>query len=552
MPVRIAGRATDAYHYPLLIRHLLHTPLATAPDQEIVYRDQRRHTYREFRRRLGRLASALAGAGVEQGTTVAVMDWDSHRYLECFFAIPMLGAVLQTVNVRLLPEQILYTLQHARAGAVLVHRDFLPLLEGLRPQLPGLRFCILLEDGPGGAPVPASTPDWIAAEYEAWLAASPADFEFQDFDENAVATTFYTTGTTGAPKGVCFSHRQIVLHTLAVLGAITSPAHGQCFRHGDVYMPMTPLFHVHAWGNPFVATLLGVKQVYPGRYVPEQLLALRAKEGVTYSHCVPTILQMLLAAAAKSGTDLQGWKICIGGSALPVGLARDALERGIDVFAGYGMSETGPVLAISRLLDAPGSLAPDAELERRCRTGLPVPLVDLRLLDADGGEVPKDGRSVGEVVVRAPWTTPCYTGDAAASEALWNGGYLHTQDVALVDPQGYLQITDRIKDVIKTGGEWLSSLELESLVSLHPGVAEVAVIGMPDPRWGERPHAIVVPRPDWRDRLGAADIREHVAAAAAAGSVPRFAVPERVTLVEELPKTSVGKVNKRLLREQHG
>lgn len=548
MPVRIAEKASNAYHYPLLIRHLLHTPLATAPDQEIVYRDLRRHTYRDFRWRLGQLASALARAGVEPGTTVAVMDWDSHRYLECFFAVPMLGAVLQTVNVRLLPEQILYTLRHASAEAVLVHRDFLPLLESLRPELPDLRCCILLDDGPDSASIPA----WITAEYEEWLAAASGDFEFQDFDENAVATTFYTTGTTGAPKGVSFSHRQVVLHTLAVLGAITSPAHGQCFRHGDVYMPMTPLFHVHAWGNPFIATLLGVKQVYPGRYVPEQLLALRAKEGVTYSHCVPTILQMLLAAADQSGADLTGWKLCIGGSALPVGLARQALKRGIDVFAGYGMSETGPVLAIARLLEPAGTLPEDAELERRCRTGLPVPLVDLHLAAAGGGDVPKDGRSAGEILVRAPWTTQSYVDDAAASEALWSGGYLHTQDVGFIDPQGYLQITDRIKDVIKTGGEWLSSLELESLVSRHPGVAEVAVIGTPDERWGERPHAIVVPRAGWHGRLGAQDIQDHVAAAAAAGTVPRFAVPQRVTVVDELPKTSVGKLNKRLLREQHG
>lgn len=548
MPVRIAETASNAYHYPLLIRHLLHTPLATAPDQEIVYRNLRRHTYREFYRRLGRLASALARAGVEQGDTVAVMDWDSHRYLECFFAVPMLGAVLQTVNIRLLPEQILYTLKHAGARTVLVHRDFVPLLESLRPDLPDLRLCVLLDDGVDDAPMPG----WIHAGYEEWLAASPPEFEFQDFDENAVATTFYTTGTTGAPKGVCFSHRQIVLHTLAVLGAITSPAHGQCFRHGDTYMPMTPLFHVHAWGNPYIATLLGVKQVYPGRYVPEQLLELRAREGVTYSHCVPTILQMLLAAARNSGTDLKGWKICIGGSSLPQGLARDALKQGIDVFAGYGMSETGPVLAISRLLhsfDRPGS---DEELECRCRTGLPVPLVDLRLLDAVGKEVPRDGQSVGEIVVRAPWTTPSYTGDAAASEDLWNGGYLHTQDVGLVDPRGYLQITDRIKDVIKTGGEWLSSLTLESILSRHPGVAEVAVIGIPDERWGERPHAIVVPNVGWRGRLGRQDIQDHVAAAAVAGTVPRYAIPERVTVVDELPKTSVGKINKRFLREQYG
>ena len=547
MSIRLADRASTAYQYPLLIRHLLHMPLATAADQEIVYRDRVRHTYGEFRRRLGRLASSLSAQGVAPGTTVAVMDWDSHRYLECFFAIPMLGAVLQTVNVRLSPDQIAYTLKHAGAEIVIVHRDFLPLLSEIRGRLPALRVALLIDDGVKDG----SVPEWIGDEYERLLSQSSPDYEFVDFDENAVATTFYTTGTTGDPKGVCFSHRQLVLHTLAVLAACGSPAFGQAFRHGDVYMPLTPMFHVHAWGNPFVATLLGVKQVYPGRYVPQELLALRTREGVTYSHCVPTILQMLLEAADAGGYDLHGWKMCIGGSALPAGLAREAMARGIDIYAGYGMSETGPVLTISRLSAPPGSRPAEEELERRCRTGAPIPLVDLRIVGADGQFLPHDDQSTGEIVVRAPWVTPCYVGNPEASEDLWRGGYLHTQDVARVDPSGYVQITDRLKDVIKTGGEWLSSLELEDLISRHPGVAEVAVIGVRDERWGERPHVLVVPRPEHHSSVTADEIRALVAAAAATGAVPRYAVPERVTIVDALARTSVGKVNKRLLREQY-
>jgi fatty-acyl-CoA synthase len=375
--------------------------------------------------------------------------------------------------------------------------------------------------------------------------------DFDDFDENAIATTFYTTGTTGDPKGVCFSHRQIVLHTLALLGACASPAHGQSFRRGDVYMPMTPMFHVHAWGNPFVATLLGVKQVYPGRYQPQELLAWRQREGVTFSHCVPTVLRMLLDAARGAGVSLKDWKICIGGSALSAGLAREALAQGIDVYAGYGMSETGPVMTITRLDAPPMEPVTDAELERRGRTGAPIPLVDLRVVDGEGRPLPADGRASGEIVVRSPWTTPCYLGDAAASRELWDGGWLHTRDVGRIDPDGFLQLTDRVKDVIKTGGEWLSSLELESVASRHPGVAEAAVIAVPDARWGERPLALVVPRdPAAADSL-ADEVRALIAAAAGAGELPRYAVPERVLVVATLDRTSVGKIDKRRLRERY-
>jgi fatty-acyl-CoA synthase len=547
MPIKLSARASEAYRYPLLIRHLLHTPLATSASHEIVYRDRFRCTYAEFGRRLGRLATGLASHSVEAGTTVAVMDWDSHRYLECFFAIPMMGAVLQTVNVRLTAEQITYTMNHAGAEIVLVHRDFLPVLEAVRNRLRTVRKVILIDDG---ATTSTGAPSWVEDEYEALLDRSSADFDFVDFDENAVATTFYTTGTTGEPKAVCFTHRQLVLHTLAVLAACGSAGNGQSFRRGDVYMPLTPMFHVHAWGNPFVATLLGVKQVYPGRYVPEEILALRHREGVTYSHCVPTILRMLLSAADAGGTDLRGWKMCIGGSALPAGLAREALARGIDIYAGYGMSETGPVMTITRLDKPPGTSPEADEIDRRCRTGAPIPLVDLRIVDIDNHPLPHDDRATGEVVVRAPWLTQCYVGNERASEELWSGGYLHTQDVARIDSNGYVQITDRIKDVIKTGGEWLSSIEIEDVMSQHPDVAEVAVIAVRDEKWGERPHVIVVARAGRAESLTAAAVRDWIAKAAGAGTLPRYAIPERVTLMDALPKTSVGKLNKRVLREQ--
>jgi fatty-acyl-CoA synthase len=261
---------------------------------------------------------------------------------------------------------------------------------------------------------------------------------------------------------------------------------------------------------------------------------------------------MLLAAADAAHADLRGWKICIGGSALSTQLAREALELGIDVYAGYGMSETGPVLTISKLKVPAGSQPLDTELAQRCRAGTPLPLVELRLADDEARLLPRSPDTVGEVVVRTPWTTQCYVGDAAASEELWRGGYLHTRDVGSIDARGSLQLTDRTKDVIKTGGEWLSSLQLEDLILRHPGVAEVAVIAARDECWGERPHALVVPRPERGDALTVDDVRSAVETAVRSGALPKYAVPERVTFVDALERTSVGKINKRLLRERYG
>jgi fatty-acyl-CoA synthase len=543
----LIARTPSAYGYPLLVKHLLHTALATEPDQQIVYRNLKRYDYRTLRQRIGRLASALALQGVEPGDTVAVMDWDSHRYLESYFAVPMMGAVLQTVNIRLAPEQILYTLNHARPTVLLVHADFLPVIEEIKDRIESVKTYVLLTDG---GPRPATSLA-IAAEYEELLGSSSAEYEFGDFDENTRATTFYTTGTTGLPKGVYFSHRQLVLHTLAGLAALGTAATGQRFHRADVYMPITPMFHVHAWGIPYIATVMGVKQVYPGRYAPDVLLGLIQTEKVTFSHCVPTILHMLLTSPASQAVDLRGFKMIIGGSALPRGLARTALARGIDVFTGYGMSETCPILTIAQL--TPAILERDAEgqLEIRTRAGRPLPLVDLRIVDEEMRDMPRDGKAAGEVVVRAPWLTQGYLDDRQSSEQLWRGGYLHTNDIANIDPDGYVGITDRIKDVIKSGGEWISSLEIEDILSQHPGVSEAAVIGAPDERWGERPLALIVPKPGYADTLTEDDIKAHVQGYADKGVVSRWAVPSGVRSLPALDKTSVGKLDKKLMRQKY-
>jgi fatty-acyl-CoA synthase len=334
---------------------------------------------------------------------------------------------------------------------------------------------------------------------------------------------------------------------MAALGTAT---HQGRIHRDDVYMPITPMFHVHAWGIPYVATVMGLKQVYPGRYTPEGLLGLIKKEKVTFSHCVPTILHMMLAHPNAPDTDLRGWKVVIGGSALPQGLAQAALDKGIDIFGGYGMSETCPVLAIAQVKTSLQG-DPAQQLDIRTKAGVPIPLVDLRIVDETLRDVPHDGKAAGEIVVRAPWLTQGYFKNPEASKQLWNGGYLHTGDIGVIDTEGYLQVTDRLKDVIKTGGEWISSLDLENLIFRHPAVSEAAVIGVKDPKWGERPLALIVLKPEHAGQVDKAEIQQHIKGFADKGLISKYAVPGTVLFVAALEKTSIGKIDKKALREKY-
>ncbi|MDR2244648.1 MAG: fatty acid--CoA ligase, partial [Burkholderiales bacterium] len=503
------------------------------------------YTYRTFRERVGRLASGLASLGVEPGQTVAVMDWDSHRYLEAFFAVPMMGAILLTVNVRLNASQILYTLNHAGADVLLVNREFFSLLAPIADRLESVRCFVLIDDEQGTLEGPVS----FATEYEALLTDADPDYVFEDFDENAQATVFYTTGTTGLPKGVSFSHRQLVLHTLGLATLIGASEAGASIRASDVYMPLTPMFHVHAWGFPYVATLLGLRQVYPGRYVPGSLLKLIVDEQVTYSHCVPSIMQMLLSHPDSESFDLSGWKVLIGGSAMSETLALAALKRGIDLTTGYGMSETCPVVTIAHLKAENLQKTEKEQVRLRCKTGLPLPLVDLRIVTPEMEDVPHDGVATGEIVLRAPWLTQEYLHAPQASEKLWAGGYLHTQDIANIDARGFVKITDRLKDVIKIAGEWASSLELEEILNSHEAVQESAVIAVPDEKWGERPLALVVLKPDYVGKVTEQKIRSYAAHLIEVTHVSRYGILLQVRFVTELTKTSVGKLDKRAMRE---
>lgn len=542
LKTKILPSTEEAFAYPLLIKRILNDSLKYNPENEIVYRDISRYNYFELNKRVRKLANVLETLGIKAGDTVAVLEYDTPRYLELFFAVPMIGAVLHTVNYRLSPEQVLYTMNHAEDKIVFSNTDFFPLLKGIKSRLKTSIPCVLMTDD-------NTLPDTdivISGRYEELMNQASDLYEFQDFDENSVATMFYTTGTTGNPKAVYFTHRQLVLHTLASAMTLGSYDTACRFRSSDVYMPLTPMFHVHAWGVPYVATLLGVKQVYPGRYEPEMLLRLLLTEKVTFSHCVPTILHMLVSSPVAKAVDLSHWKVVIGGAALPSGLAKAALELGIDVITGYGMSETCPILSLTFLDDKQKDKSIAEQVAIRTKTGIPIPLVEMKVVDESMKPLPKDGESVGEIVCRSPWLTQSYYKEEERSKDLWKGGFLHTGDVAFVDKDNYFMITDRIKDVIKTGGEWVSSLELENLLSKNENVSEVAVVGIPDAKWSERPYALVVLKDD--TEIKEETLMKHMQKFVDKGVINKWAIPSRIDIVKSIPKTSVGKTDKKRIR----
>jgi len=547
MGVKIIEQSESAYSYPLLIKNLLTNSLVRSPDQEIIYRDKMRYTYRDFHRRVAQLANGLEKLGVKQGDTVAVMDYDSHRYLECYFAVPMMGAVLHTVHIRLSPEQILYTINHAEDDVILVNSELLALLEPIRDKIKTVKKIVLIREN-NEEP---ETSIKFDMDYETLLKDEKSTYDFPDFDENAMATTFYTSGTTGNPKGVYFSHRQIVMHTFGLMTGLCAFESQAVMTSKDVYMPLTPMFHVHAWGMPYLFTMLGNRQIYPGKYEPAMILKLVMTEKVTFSHCVPTIIHMLVNSPVIKTVDLSAWKVIIGGSALPRGLCTAAMKAKINLYSAYGMSETCPLLTVAHIKPHMKDWDEERQIDIRCKTGLPIPMVDIEILDPMGKPVPHDGIQTGEVVARSPWLTQGYLKEPQKSKELWEGGWLHTGDVGNIDPEGYLKITDRVKDVIKTGGEWVSSLELEDIASRHPAVSEAAAIGVADEKWGERPIVLVVLRDSYKGKDLEADIKQSFIDAHEQGNLPKYGIPDKIIFVETIAKTGVGKLDKKVIRTQY-
>ena len=550
-------QAEEAYGFPLIIKQLLNRAKIASTNQTISYADKVTYTYAEFFKRINRLANVLKNMGLQAGDVVAVMDWDSHRYLEAYFAVPMSGMILQTVNVRLSEDKVLYTINHAAPKALLLNAEFEPMIKDYRDDAPSIEHVIWADDAEDdnagsekAGSEKAELPDYVDGEYEALLAAASDEFDFPDFDENTIATTFYTSGTTGDPKGVFFTHRQIVLQTMASTLASALNAEGQGARYNDVYMPMTPLFHVHAWCWPYGATMIGLNQVYPGRYLAPKLVDLIEEHKVTLSHGVPAILQMLLKEMAERGRKFENLKLLLGGSKLNEGLAKAAIECGIEFMSGFGMSESCPVLSRAVFDDKTESMTLEDNLNYRCLSGSPIMLVSMEIWDENGQPQPMDGESTGELVIRAPWLTQSYFKNPDAGNALWKGGWMHTQDIACISADSTLSITDRLKDVIKSGGEWVSSLEVETILSFHPSVADIAVIGVPDTRWGERPLALVVLKPDYADTTST-DILALGHQAVERGHLPKYGVPSEVRFLSEMPKTSVGKLDKKRMRSMY-
>lgn len=524
------------YKYELTIDKLLQSGISSNPAQVINYTGRREFTFEEFGKRVYTLAKALISIGVKKGDRVAVIDWDTYVYLEAYFAVPMIGAVLHTVNVRYPQDLIYYTMDHAEDKYVIVRDEFVPILSKNREAFYFIKGWIVYSET-------GQIPDSISPKYiyEDLMKGSYSDIELPQISENDLATTFYTSGTTGLPKGVQFTHRQIVLHSISSGLALGDDPINLTSR--DTIMPLVPMFHVHAWGVPYMSIMAGRRYVLPGRYDFDHIIDLIDRYNVSVIAMVPSILYLIVTNPNVKKIAGRGIRAIVGGGALPEGLANAAEKLGITAISGYGLSETAPILTLATYNERVKAM-PDTEKKKfRLKTGVPIPLVQLRVVDDKMNDVPKDEKTIGEIVVRAPWLTSVYVKNNEGTEALWRGGWMHTGDLAVMDEYGYIRIVDREKDAVKSGGEFIPSLVLEDAISSCPGVIENAVVGKPDEKWGERPVAFYTgtAKPD--------DIRRHLMDMVNAGRIAKFWIPDDFINVKEFAKTSTGKVDKKVLRE---
>jgi fatty-acyl-CoA synthase len=554
------------------------------PDQRITAQAAdglHRLTYAEWAGRTAQLAHGLTALGIRPGARVATLAWNHHRHLEVYFAAALMGATYHTLNPRLPTAQLRYILGHARDRVLFVDPDLLPLVEGLLPELPELQYVVVMGDagapvgsrGAAGAsaknPAPVGqgghdNPTYPRLSYEDLLTGHPTTFPWPDLEETAPAGICYTSGTTGDPKGVVYSHRGLYLHA-----QMLCMADHFAIRERDVLMPLVPMFHVNAWGFPYAALLVGAGLVLPGKFTLQSVAQLIESERVTIAPGVPTIWASFLPLLASGEYDLSSLRqIPCGGAAAPASLIAAYEERGVRIAHAYGMTEGGPVTHICTLTAAEEALPIPQRAERLTRQGRPAPGIAQRLVGPAGESVPWDGQSQGELWLRGAWVAEGYLDDPRTSESFVDGWY-RTGDVATIEPDGTMRIVDRLKDLVKSGGEWISSVALENALLGAPGVAEAAVIARPDPRWTERPLAVVVRKADPAPSgtPGHQSGSEGGQAGAASGSLPpddaaatqilqvylrerfpSFWVPDEIRFVESIPKGPTGKVDKRLLR----
>jgi fatty-acyl-CoA synthase len=533
----LAGRMMD---FPLTLTHFLERARAIHSASEIVSRrpdhSLHRYSYADFHRRAARLAHALTRLGVKPGDRIASLCWNHHQHLELYFAVPAMGAVIHTLNLRLHPNDLGYIAHHARDRVLVVDRSLLPLFEKFQAAVPSIEHVIVVPDD---GPAPSGRLD-----YEQLLAPEPDTFSFPALEERTAAMLCYTSGTTGNPKGVLYSHRSIVLHTLAsCMGDVL----GVC--EPDVVLPVVPMFHAAAWGLPFDAVATGAKIVMPGPHLdPPSLLDLMAQERVTLAGGVPTIWLGILALLDKEPRrwDLSSLRsMVIGGSAAPPALIDGFLKRhGLLVTHAWGMSEMNPLGTVARLKRHHANADDATRLALRASQGYPVPFVEQRHVSDTGQILPWDGKTMGELEVRGPWVASSYFGDEG-KDRFTQDGWFKTGDVVTIDGEGYVRITDRSKDVIKSGGEWISSVALENALMAHPAVLEAAVFAGQHSKWGERPLAAVVLKPGQSatEKELADHLDKHFA---------RWWLPDAFLFVPQIPRTSTGKFLKTKLREDYG
>jgi fatty-acyl-CoA synthase len=514
---------------PLTIGSLFQHGRRIYPDSEVVTfmgEGSRRATYSEVGDRAEKLAAALSRLGIKEGDRVGTLSWNTQEHMEAYMAIPSMGAVLHTLNLRLFPEQLAYIINHAEDRVIILDDSLVPLLARIQPELKTVEHLVVVGDGDASA-----LGDVL--RYEEILAAENTGFAWPEMDELSAAAMCYTSGTTGNPKGVVYSHRSAWLHSLMTCAGFTFG-----INENDRILPIVPMFHANAWGLPYAGWMAGSDFLMPNRFLQvDALCRFIQAERPTFSGAVPTIWNEVLRHAENHPVDLSSLRMIIcGGSAVPRALMERFQQRfGVKIIQAWGMTETSPLAAISH---TPKGARDDEEFDWRSKTGRIKAGVDLRLMDGDS-EVPWDGQSVGEIEVRGPWITGSYYGDEDGQK--FHDGWLRTGDVGCVDSQGFIQITDRAKDVIKSGGEWISTVELETTIMAHPDVIEAAVIGVPDEKWDERPLACVVIKEG--SNTTAEALRAFLS-----DRVARWWIPERWSFIKEVPKTSVGKFDKKVLR----